>query len=428
MMHITTISLKSRFVPVIEGNGQMQTQIIKITGYGSAGEGVGRLDDGRVAFVRGAVDGETLEVSLTKERKRSVWAEIVRIIEPSPNRIEPDCPFFPKCGGCDFQHITYEEELRAKLTRVNDAMERIGGLKIRAPGILSTLQKSGYRNKAVFHTDGKEVGFYSAGTNEIIPIDRCLLLKDDINIELKKIVDGESELLKYKAQNHAINSGQDEKGKTKSNAGKITLRSGIHGLHNRSTPLEEKLGDLSFYISGFFQINTDATLLLYNKAREYAALTKRETMVDLYCGVGTMTAFIGRDAGQAIGVELNKDAVKTARKNAYRNGFEHIKFICADAGSWGFSEVKNNRTKSHAGPKRVDCVVVDPPRKGLSKKVIEKILSLSPSRIVYVSCDSATLARDVKLLLGYEVKELCAIDMFPRTANVECCCLLHRVG
>ena len=388
----------------------MVTKIVKITGYGSGGEGVGRLEDGRVTFIRGAAQGDVLEISLIKEQKRSAWAEIVRIIEPSPHRIESECPHFPKCGGCDFQHITYEEEVRAKLKRINDAMKRIAGLEIKAEEMLRTGQTGGYRNKAIFHANDTELGFYRAGTNEIVPISYCLLLKDDINAELKKMLAGKSEKLKNKPQNRDSISGANKTSKHK-----ITLRSGIHG---QSAQLEEKLDGLIFGISGFFQVNTTATLLLYKKAREYAALTKSETMVDLYCGVGTMTIFVGRDAGMAIGVEQNKEAVKTARKNAHRNGFDNINFICEDAGLWDYSAANKKSTE------RVDCVIVNPPRKGLSKKAIERILSLSPGRIVYVSCDPATLARDISRLSGYKAKQLCAIDMFPRTANVECCCLL----
>jgi len=407
----------------------MITETIKITGYGSGGEGIGRLKDGRVAFVRGAAVGDVLEVSLAKEQKRSVRADIVRIVESSPHRVEPQCPYFPKCGGCDFQHISYEEELRAKLLRVNDAMERIAGLKVRATEILSTTQSSGYRNKAVFHVSGTDIGFYSAGTNEIVPIKYCLLLKDDINAELKKILAGESEKLTGNVQKSSTKKtankasskklSRDKASKTESPTHGITLRSGLHGL---DSPLEEQLGDLTFSISGFFQVNTAATLILYEKAREYAALTKSDTLVDLYCGVGTMTIFIGRDAGRAIGVEVDRDAVKTARKNTYRNGFERFRFVCADVGLWDFSGMGERTAK------KVDCVIVDPPRRGLSRSAIEKILSLSPKRIVYVSCDPATLARDIGLLRGYEATRLCAVDMFPRTANVETVSLLARVG
>ena len=359
------------------------THTVTVTGYGSGGEGVARLQDGRVVFIRGAARGDVLAVRLISERSRSAHAEIAHIVTPSPYRIEPDCPYYPECGGCDFRHITYEEELDAKLRRVNDALRRIGGLSICADEILSTGQTGGYRNKAVVHSDGSARGFYGPNSHNITPVDRCLLLKDDLNDALKTLPPGRQ----------------------------IMLRSGRNGLRD---PLEEELDGLVFGISGFFQVNTGAALLLYQKAREYAAMSKNETLIDMYCGVGSLTLFVGRDAGYALGVELESDSVKTARKNARRNGLQHIEFIRADA------------AELQAGGSSSDCVIVDPPRKGLSHGAVRKIIELAPERIVYVSCDPATLARDLRALEGYEVREVCAVDMFPRTANVEICCLLRR--
>ena len=371
---------------------QMHIYIVKVTGYASTGEGVARLDDGRVAFIRNAARGDVLEIKLTKEQPRSAHAEIVRILEPSPYRIEPDCQYYSKCGGCNFRHIAYEEELEAKLLRVNDAIRRIGGLSACACEIIRTGQINGYRNKAVFHFDGTSWGFFRAESHEIIHIDHCLLLKDDLNAAIKCMTLG-------------VDIQKNDKD------GEITLRSGWKGL---SKPIEEKLDDLVFQISGFFQINTGAALLLYQKAREYAAMTKNETLIDLYCGVGSLTLFIGRDAGKALGVELNPEAIKAARANAQQNDLSYIEFIAADVAKWK-TKIQNP-----------DCIVVDPPRAGLSPGAIEKLLTLSPKRIVYVSCDPATLARDLRMLKDYVVKDICAVDMFPRTANVECCCLLLR--
>jgi len=358
-------------------------QTVTVTGYGSGGEGIARLEDGRVVFIPNSARGDILEIKLTEEQARNARAEILRILTPSPHRITPDCQYFPGCGGCDFRHITYEEELNAKLRRVNDALQRIGRQNIQATEILHTGQINGYRNKAVLHSDGKKLGFYRAKSHGIISIDHCMLLKDDLNNVLKSLKPG----------------------------GDITLRSGRNGIE---PPLEEKLDGLVFEISGFFQVNTEAALLLYRKAREYAKLAKNETLVDMYCGVGTLTLFVGRDAGRAIGVEQNSSAVKSARKNAKRNGLSNIEFINADAAKWE-PELKNP-----------DCIIVDPPRKGLSPGAINKIIELSPNRIVYISCDPATLARDMRLLKDYSASEICAIDMFPRTANVECCVLLCR--
>ena len=359
-----------------------------ITGYNSDGEGVARLDDGRVVFVRGSARGDEAEVRLIKEQKNVAWAVIIRISNPSQHRIQPDCPYYPQCGGCDFRHITYEEELFAKMQCVNDALLRIGGLSNRIDRILHTGQINGYRNKAVLHSSGSSLGFYGNRSNDVITIDRCLLLKDDINYKLKNL----------------IGSGKKRKDD-------IILRSGRNGTNQ---PLEEELDGLIFKLDGFFQVNTDAALLLFNKAREYAALSKTEILIDLYCGVGALTLFVGRDAQYAVGVEQNPGAVKTARENARQNGLTHINFINTDVAKW---------IPDIISP---DCIIVDPPRKGLSQSAINKILELSPKRIVYISCNPSTLARDLKLLDKYSVNNICAIDMFPRTANIECCCSLEQ--
>ena len=361
------------------------THTVTVKGYSSKGEGVARLNDGRIVFIPDAARGDTLKIKLTKEQSRSARAEIIDILTPSPYRIESDCPVYPQCGGCDFRHITYEEELEIKLQRVNDAIGRIGGLSIRANEILRTGQTEGYRNKAVFHFDGTSLGFYKSQSHDIIPVDHCLLLKDNINEALKNLTPDNE----------------------------IILRSGRNGLIN---PLEEELDGLVFQISGFFQINTGAALLLYQRAREYAAMSKRETLIDLYCGVGTLTLFVGRDAQYALGVEQNPSAVEAARNNAHRNHLSHVEFIHADVAKWK-TDISDP-----------DCIIIDPPRKGLSKGAMYKILELSPKRVVYISCDPATLARDLRMFGGYIVKDICAIDMFPRTANVECCCLLVKNG
>ena len=403
------------------------THIITITGYGSDGEGVARLSDGRVVFVRNAARGDVLEVKLTKEKPRSAHAEIVRILEPSPYRIEPDCPAYPECGGCNFRHIIYKEELELKLRRVNDTLERIGGLSAHASEILRTEQIDGYRNKAVFHTDGKVLGFFQSHSHAIVPIERCLLLKEDLNdaiMQLSQCIKATKDSEVTQSLTHSrkiiqdilpheeITQSQSQICNVTQNllpGGQITLRSGWNGLGKQ---LEEKIDDLVFSISGFFQVNTGAALLLYQKAREYAAMAENETLIDLYCGVGSLTLFVGRDAGYVFGVEQNPDAVRVARENARRNNLTHVEFISADVAKWE--------------PKGLspDCVIVDPPRAGLSPEAVKKLLTLSAKRIVYVSCDPATLARDLRILKGYTIKDICAVDMFPRTANVECCCLL----
>jgi len=365
----------------------MKKHTVTVTGYNSGGEGVSRLDDGRVVFIRGAAREDVLEIELIKEHAKLAWAKIINIISPSQYRIESDCSFYPECGGCNYRHITYEEELFAKLQCVNDALLRIGGLSISIDRILHTGRINGYRNKVVLHSNGFSFGFYRAQSNYIIPVDRCLLLKDDLNEAVKLLSQSD------------IDSEN------------VVFRSGRNGLEQ---PLEEMLDGLIYKLKGFFQVNTDAALMLFQKAREYAALSKSDILIDLYCGVGALTLFVGRDAGYALGVENNPGAVKTAKENALRNNLRHIEFIDADAAHWDLKITDP------------DCVIVDPPRKGLSPEAIKKVLSLSPKRLVYISCNPATLARDLKALTDYTITEICAVDMFPRTANIECCCLMIK--
>jgi len=391
------------------------THTVTITGYNSDGEGVSRLDDGRVVFIRGAARGDELEVELIQELSKIARATIVRVLTASPYRIEPDCPVYPECGGCDYRHIAYEEELYAKLSCVNDALRRIGGLSVQVSEILRTGQINGYRNKVTLHSgetsSGRSLGFYKARSRDVVPIEHCHLLKDDLNAAIKSLsmhkLMPESEVTLRSGRNGVSRSfGKD---------------SSFSGNGEGSPLLEEELDGLEFRIEGFFQVNSEAAVVLFQKAREYAALTKDGTLLDLYCGVGALTLFVGRDAGFALGIEQNADAVSIARENALRNGFSHIDFVSADAADW--SAETSDLTTDAAEP---DCVIVDPPRKGLSTGAVSKILDLSPKRVVYISCNPATLARDLKALHGYGVRDICAVDMFPRTANIECCCLLER--
>ena len=377
---------------------------VKVTGYSSRGEGVARLPDGRVVFINGAARADLLEIKLTEKRNRSVRGEILRILEPSPYRIEPVCPHYYICGGCDFRHITYEEEKRAKLQRVNDAMQRIGKLSLQASHVLSTGQIDGYRNKAVLHSNADAadaIGFYARQSHKIININRCLLLKDDLNAALLS-------LTTRLPNNISDHSSCD-----------FTLRTGRNGLE---PPLEEELDGLIFDVSGFFQINTGAAMLLCQEARKFASIKPNETLFDLYCGVGLLTLFVGRDARYALGVEINPGAVDAARRNALRNRLAHIEFMHSDAAKFHFDGA--SKEKQMLKTTNPDCVIVDPPRKGLSSEAVRSIINLSPKRIVYISCDPASLARDIRMISGYAAKDISIIDMFPRTANVECCCLL----
>jgi 23S rRNA (uracil1939-C5)-methyltransferase len=347
--------------------------IVEIFDYSTDGAGVARLADGCVVFVDGAVRGDVCEVIIIKALKRVNYAKIERIITPSIYRIPVDCAVFGKCGGCDFRHISYEEELFAKRKKVNDALKRIGGVSIEVEDILTTGKTNGYRNNIQLKTDGEKIGFYSKSSHEIVEIEHCLLVNDEMNEKLQQ------------------------------------------GFTNIRTSVET-IGDLTFKISpeSFFQVNTEAALLLYEKAREYAALQPHEFLLDLYCGTGTITLFLARDVKKALGVELCAEAINDANENAIFNNISNVEFLCKNVSELETSELAP------------DCIIVDPPRKGLAAEVIRKIEELASPRVVYISCDPATLARDIKLLENYDVKRVCAVDMFPRTKHIEVITKLER--
>jgi 23S rRNA (uracil1939-C5)-methyltransferase len=345
--------------------------LVKITGYSAEGAGVARLESGCVVFVDGAVRGDLCEIEVVKSLPRVSYGRIVQILEESEHRISVDCPYFGDCGGCDFRHISYEEELWAKKQRVNDALKRIGGVRAKVEEVLTTGNINGYRNNLQLKTDGDKTGFYAKDSHKIVAIDRCFLASEEMN--------------------EAIAGGQTR------------IRTG-----------EEIIGGLRFVISpdSFFQVNSAAGELLFKKVRELANLKPQETFLDLYCGTGSITLFLARDAKRAIGVEINSAAIENARENAAINSIANAEFLCGDAADFCNEPI--------------DCIIADPPRKGLDRRAIAKIIEISPPRMVYVSCDPATMARDIKLLCGYEVSHVCAVDMFPRTRHVECAALLER--
>ncbi|MCD8362909.1 MAG: 23S rRNA (uracil(1939)-C(5))-methyltransferase RlmD [Lachnospiraceae bacterium] len=443
------------------------THTLTITGYASNGDGVGHLD-GMAVFVKGALEGETVTVALTKVGRSACWARLVRVETPSPARIEPDCPYYKRCGGCRTRHMAYEEELRFKRQRVEDALHRIGGLEVSVSAIHGAKNPDRYRNKAVFPVsqdkkNGVQVGFYRERSHDVVDVSSCLLQSaqaDKAGRIVRKwmnqhqipaydegsgaglirhvfvrtnrrgeslicvVVNGkalpfEKELVKAlrvgcpKAVGIVLN--------TNTRQTNVILGQQYRTLWGQDF-LEDRLCGLTFRLSipSFFQVNRDQAEVLYNLALDCAALTGTETVVDLYCGTGTISLVMARKAGQVIGAEIVPAAIRNAKENAARNGFTNAEFLCADAGE-AAQELAGRGV-------RPDVVCVDPPRKGLDLAVIDAIAVMNPQRVVYVSCDPATLARDLKMLgeRGYCVQRVEAVDMFPRTGHVETVCLMSR--
>lgn len=433
---------------------------LTITGYTSDGLGVGRVE-GQVVFVKDALQGEVCRVEIEHVGHSAAWARVLSRAETSPARLEPDCPYYALCGGCQTRHMTYEEELRFKQEKVRSALKRIGGIEVDDLPIHGARQPERYRNKVQFPCAGGRIGYYQNRTHSVTDIDDCLLqpsLCADIRRAVKAYLVEEKMscydektgkgLLRhlYIRQNTAkqalvcliINA------KVLPNAEKLVenLRQCngvvgvVVGVNTRKSNvilgesyqtlwgqdfLMDTLCGLTFRLSvpSFYQINHDQAEVLYTLAGDFAALTGRENLLDLYCGTGTIGLTMAAKARKLTGVEIIPEAIADAKENAARSGITNAEFFAADAGE--MAEALRRRGE------KMDVVVVDPPRKGLSPAAINALLKIAPQRIVYVSCDCATLARDLKLLKEhYEIPRVEAVDMFPRTHHIESVALLSR--
>ena len=434
-----------------------------IEGYSAEGLGIARLD-GQVVFVHGAVRGEVCDVLVMKVLKNTAYGKVVAIRAPSSHRVEPDCPYYGKCGGCDFRHLDYAEELWAKRQRVQDALQRLGGSDAAVEEVLGAEEILGYRNKAQYEiSPAGEVGFFRARSHQVVDVERCLLQSE--------AADAAAQALRAYIRRGGVSCYDEESGKgllrhlfVRTNCkgqslvcvfangeelpraeeliaslrqtvpGIAGIVLGVHRARGNAVlgetyrtlwgadALEDTLCGLTFRLSvpSFYQVYRDQAQRLYEKALAFAALTGRETVLDLYCGAGTITQVLARHAGEAVGAEIVPAAVENARESARRNGVENVRFFCGDAAA-----VAADFAARGARP---DVVCVDPPRKGLAPEVIEAVASMAPSRVVYVSCDPATLGRDVKRFgeYGYRVARAAAVDLFPRTRHCEVVCKLLR--
>lgn len=440
-----------------------QLHTVTITGYTAEGLGIARID-GQVVFVHNAVRGETCSIRIMKTLKNIAYARVEEILDRSPARREPDCPHFPACGGCDFRHLAYSEELEAKRQRVEDALRRVGGADVAVGEIIGADWVDGYRNKCQFPVspDGR-AGFFRARSHQVIPALDCRLQTSQANAVAAAVegylldhdvpaydeaahrgllrhiyvrtnregqalvclvVNGdrlpaEAELVRHiravcpETVGVVLNVNRERTN--------VVLGGAYRTLWGEDT-ITDTLCGLTFRLSvpSFYQVNRDQAGRLYEKAVEFAGLTGRETVLDLYCGAGTITLAMARQAGRAIGAEIVPEAVENARENAQANGIANAEFFCGDAG-----DIAQRLAAERLRP---DVVVVDPPRKGLEEAVIPVIASMGPERIVYVSCDPGTLARDVKRFSGegYRAVRVVAVDLFPRTRHVETVVCLGR--
>jgi len=448
--------------------------ILKIEDMGVDGAGIGKAD-GMTFFVKDAVIGDVVRAKVMKLKKTYGYARLMELLEASPDRVEPKCPYYRQCGGCQIQALSYEKQLEFKERKVRNNLERIGGFsEIPMEPIVGMEEPYHYRNKAQFPVgtdkDGHIVtGFYAGRTHTIIPNRDCALGLP-VNREILDLV------IDFMEKYHV--SAYDEK-TGKGLVRHVLIRCGFTSkekmvcliINGKSLPHSEKLvealrkidgmtsisincntertnvilgrktvvlwgqeyitdqiGEISYEISpvSFYQVNPVQTEKLYGLALEYADLHGEETVWDLYCGIGTISLFLAQKAKQVYGVEIIPQAIENAKRNAVKNGIENAEFFVGKS-----EEVLPEFYEKEAAAGRkahADVIVVDPPRKGCDEKLLETIVKMAPDRVVYVSCDSATLARDLKILCenGYELKRARAVDQFCHTVHTESVCLMER--
>lgn len=448
----------------LKKNDKIELTIESMT---SEGSGIGRYD-GMAVFVRGTVPGDEIIAHIIKTSKSYAIGIVDEIIEPSPVRIASDCPVSNKCGGCSFRDMTYDEELKYKRSRVQDAVNRIGHIDFDVEEIIGADSTEHYRNKAqypVLIENGKLIaGFYAYKSHRIIPCAACKLQPAEFEqgiaafekwIEKNNITSFDEKtgkgLLRHIYFRKAFGTGEIMacaviNGSSIPDSDYLVseLKNALNGLKNvvininrertnvilgNETRLvwgEEKITDIllgkKFVISpqSFYQVNHDQCERLYSKVAEYADLKGDETVVDLYCGAGTIGLTLADRCKELVGIEIVPSAIENAKENAKLNCIENATFICADAFD-GADEIEKRGLKP-------DLVILDPPRKGCQKELFDVIEKMGANRIVYVSCDSATLARDMEILAqkGYHPKHLAALDMFPRTPHTEAIALLEK--
>lgn len=416
--------------------------------------------EGFPVFVKDMLEGEEGEIVVTLVKKNFAYGRLLSRTKTSEERVEPRCPIHKQCGGCQLQHMSLKEQKAFKKQRVQDVIDRIAKLDLKVEEVLTMEEPYYYRNKGQVPTGIKDdqvvCGFYRINSNDIIDMKKCLIQHESINQVVAKMKEllqryqngdvfrhllvkvgfkSKEIMLVWIVRDENIDYQQemiDELVKEIPEIKSIILNLNTRNdnvilgekevlLYGKST-ITDTLNDLQFNISSksFYQVNPLQTEVLYGKALEYAQLTGNETVIDLYCGIGTITQFMAKKAKHVIGIEVVPEAIEDAKINATLNQIDNVSFICADAGEYA--------QKCAQEKMNVDVICVDPPRKGCDQKTLDAIVTMNPKRVVYVSCDPSTLARDLRILedSGYHCEKVQPVDLFPHTYHIENVCLLNR--
>ena len=384
--------------------------------------------DGKICFVEDALEGEEVDIIVEREKSKYLEASVKEIHSSSKNRKIPECPFYNFCGGCNIMHMSYKSQLSFKENKIKNIIKKYFKETVKIKKIIPTKEFI-YRNKVSLKVKNNQIGYYKDKSNNLVNICKCLLCSGAINETIKLLnnidLDNVDEVVirsNYKDEvlvcfiGKSINDEYYLK-KLNSISNIVVLDNNKKRVIKGEDYLIDKIDDLLFRVSynSFFQVNSFGVEALYNKVKEYAKLTGEERVLDLYCGTGTIGLFLARDAKDVYGIEINEACIKDAFLNSKLNNIDNIDFKCNDVGKYK-KKFKN-----------IDLVVVDPPRSGLSLEAVDNVLSINTKKVIYVSCDPVTLARDLKLLSErYLIKEITPVDMFPNTYHVECVCLLMK--
>lgn len=449
--------------PVVQG----QDYEVSVTDLGIHGEGIGKVE-GFTVFVPGALPGEKAKVRISRVKRSYAVGKLIALKETTPHRVKPECPVYDQCGGCQISHLSYEAQLEVKHRSVGNVIERIAGEDgALVEPVIPAAHPFGYRNKMAIPAGFVKViptlGYYRQGTHDIVPTAFCHIQKEENN-----------DLLRFAAafiRKHSISCYNEKTGKgslrhvmgrvgdegklmvvfitatrnlpceeewvremtealpfvvsiyhnVQDRKGNVILGKTIRKLYGSDT-LKASIGPLQFEVSpySFFQVHKEQAEVLYSKALEFAQLTGEETVIDAYCGTGTISLYLAQKAKHVLGIEIVPAAIEDAKKNALRNHVDNADFVAADAGVI--------MPKLYKQGTRPDVIVMDPIRAGCSEDVLKAAAGMEPKRIVYVSCGPSTFARDAKILaqMGYQLRKVQPVDMFPQTTHVETVCLLSR--
>jgi len=416
--------------------------IERITDYSSAGEGICR-HEGMVFFVLEALVGELVEIDIISTGRSFGRANIKRIIEPSPQRCIPSCEIFGSCGGCDLMHMSYQEQLRFKKGRIKNAMDRIGGLSCSVNDVTASKSQYGYRNKARYSIQKGIIGFNRKSSNEVIETNSCHIVPEDVEqlknklksfirhypgiltITIRKSIYNSELAVILESEKKNISNINALAKKIKESSDKIVSIDIITGnnvinLFGKGF-IEDKVGKYHFIIKprSFFQINTPQAEKLYKTALRLSGTNMNETLLDPYCGTGTIALYFSDHYKKVIGSDVEVQSIEAAKENTVRNQVKNANFFCCKAEEL----LKSNSSKD-------TTVILDPPRNGCDPNVLEAITSIGFQKIIYISCEPSTLARDLKYLAAknYRFSEIQPLDMFPQTSHVEAIIMMTKCG